>query len=363
MYVKELQLVNYRNYSNFSVTISEGLNFIIGRNAAGKTNLLEAIYFLENGRSHRTSTAQELIKWNEEFAVVRSTVQRLDRELLVEASIFIAGTKQLKVNGVASKKEQMKARPVITVIFTPDHLKIVKEMPDNRRAYLDEILEKTRPDYAYRRQQYSKILKQRNMLLKKVFVGRMKADVIDYWDKQLVEAGSRITIARRDILYKIEERADQAYKNMTESDINFSLSYENQLLQEGIKDDELEERFLLLLREKRKAEIERGQTLVGPHRDDVGIFAAGIDLRTFGSQGEQRSAALALKMAELSIITELTKDQPVLLLDDVMSELDRARREALLKHIEDGVQVIVTSTNVEYLKEMDIDTSNIIKIG
>jgi len=363
MYVKELQLVNYRNYSNFSVTIHEGLNFIIGRNAAGKTNLLEALYFLENGKSHKTSTARELIKWDEEFAIVKSTVQRLERELLIEASIFKDGSKQLKVNGVASKKEQMKARPIITVIFTPDHLRIVKEMPETRRAYLDEILEKTGPGYSYWRQQYSKILKQRNMLLKKVFVGRMKADVIDYWDKQLVGAGSRITIARRDIIYKLEERADRAYKNITESDVNFSLIYENQLLKEGIKDGETEEHYLSLLKEKRKAEIERGQTLVGPHRDDVGIFAAGIDLRTFGSQGEQRSASLALKMAELSIITELTRDYPVLLLDDVMSELDRARREALLKHINDGVQVIVTSTNVEYLKEMDIDASNIIKIG
>lgn len=363
MYVKELQLINYRNYVNFTVQLSEGLNFIIGKNAAGKTNILEAIYFLENGRSHRTNISQELVNWNEEFAVVKSAVRRLERELLVEASISKIGAKQLKINGIASKKEKIRARPVVTVIFTPDHLKIVKEMPENRRAYLDEILEKVKPDYAYWRQHYSKILKQRNILLKKVFVGKMKSDVIDYWDKQLVGAGTRITIARRDIINKLEERADQAYKQITESDNSFSLLYENQLLQEGLRDSDLENRYLLLLGEKRKAEIERGQTLVGPHRDDMGIFAAGVDLRTFGSQGEQRSASLALKMAELSIITELTKDYPILLLDDVMSELDRSRREALLKNIKDEIQVIITSTNVEYLKEMDIKDANIIKIN
>ncbi len=364
MYIKTLQLKNFRNYSDFSIDLKEGLNFIIGKNATGKTNILEAIYFLEAGKSHRTNTNQELITWNEEFSLIKASAYRQDRDIIIEASIFKAGGKQIKVNGVGIKKIRARERPILTVIFTPDHLKIVKEMPENRRSYLDEILEKTRPDYGYWRQQYSKILKQRNMLLKKVYVGRMKQDVIDYWDKQLVHAGVKIVIARAGIIKKLEDRAGQSYKKISESDMSFELNYENQLLDENNNSPEsLEERFLSELKNKRKAEIERGQTLVGPHRDDVGIYTDGTDLRIYGSQGEQRSASLALKIAEFSIIKELSKDLPILLLDDVMSELDHARREALLKQVGNGIQAIITSTHVEYLKGMDEMSANVVTIS
>ncbi len=364
MYIKTLQLKNFRNYSDFSLDLKKGLNFIIGKNATGKTNILEAIYFLEAGKSHRTNTNQELIIWNEEFSLIKASTYRQDRDIIIEASIFKAGGKQIKVNGVEIKKIRAGEKPILTVIFTPDHLKIVKEMPEHRRSYLDEILEKTRPDYGYWRQQYSKILKQRNMLLKKVYVGRMKQDVIDYWDKQLVRAGVKIVIARAGIIKKLEDRAGQSYKKISESDMSFELNYENQLLDENNNSPEsLEERFLSELKNKRKAEIERGQTLVGPHRDDVGIYAGGIDLRIYGSQGEQRSASLALKIAEFSIIKELSKDLPILLLDDVMSELDHTRREALLKQVGNGIQAIITSTHVEYLKGMDEMSANVVTIS
>lgn len=364
MYIKTLQLKNFRNYSNFSIDLKEGLNFIIGNNATGKTNILEAIYFLEAGKSHRANTNQELITWNEEFSLIKASMYRQDRDITIEASVFKAGGRRIKVNGVEIKKLGSREKPILTVIFTPDHLKIVKEMPEHRRSYLDEILEKTRPDYGYWRQQYSKILKQRNMLLKKVYVGRMKQDVIDYWDKQLVRAGVKIVIARAGIIKKLEDYASQSYKNISESDTAFGLNYENRLLVENSNSPELlEERFLFELENKRKAEIERGQTLTGPHRDDVGIYAGGVDLRTYGSQGEQRSASLALKIAELSIIKELSKDLPILLLDDVMSELDYARREALLKQVGNGIQAIITSTHVEYLKGMDEMSANVVTIS
>jgi len=363
MQVNNLQLINFRNYSNYNIGFEEGLNFIIGKNAVGKTNIIEAIYFLESGRSHRTGKFQELIKWNEDFSTIKAHIKRLDRELSIEASIVKESGKQLKVNGVVIRAAQVKSRPVLTVIFTPDHLKIVKGSPEHRRAYIDEILTKVRSDYAYWRQQYAKVMRQRNMLLKRISAGRMRKDVIDYWDKQLVEAGLKILVARKNILNNLEGYASNAYKRISEGSTGLSLKYESQLVLEGESTDSTEKKYLEELEKKRKLEIERGVTLVGPHRDDIGIFVSDVDLRVYGSQGEQRSAALALKIAELELTSDLVKDRPIFLLDDVMSELDRSRRKALLSQISEDVQVIITSTNVEYLEEMNLSRTNVIKVS
>lgn len=363
MHIDQLCLKNYRNYESFCTDLKAGLNLIIGKNAVGKTNLLEAIYFLENGCSHRTNNHQEIIRWNEEFSVVKASLQRMDRDMSVEATIVKNGKKQIKVNGVVQKGFKGKVRPVTAVIFTPDHLKIVKEMPEHRRAYIDDILEKIKADYKYWRQQYLKVLRQRNMLLKKVYTGQMRENIIDYWDKQLIDAGIKIITARRDTIKRLEHLSWQAYMKMAGTEVELVLKYENQLLLEEEVETSLELRYIDELRKKRKAEIERGLTLVGPHRDDVGIYINGIDMRTYGSQGEQRSAALALKMAELSILTESIKETPLLLLDDVMSELDEARRQMFMGNINNGTQTIITSTNMDYFNESDLNDANILRIG
>ncbi|MBS3908416.1 MAG: DNA replication/repair protein RecF [Actinobacteria bacterium] len=344
---------NYRNYEDFSTQFTPGINFIIGKNAVGKTNILEAVYFLENGRSHRTGNHQELIAWRKEFLHVKASVKRTDRDLVVEAVVEKKGGRRLKINGVLQKGFSGRARPVQTVMFTPDHLKIVKEMPEHRRAYLDEILEKTKADYLYWRQHYGKVLRQRNLLLKKVGSGRMNPDMIDYWDAQLVEAGTKIIKYRNEAVATIAEHAAEIYSQISDATERFSLKYESRLVGEDGSVENLQERFMEGLRAQRRAEIERGQSLLGPHRDDVGMFVGGIDMRIYGSQGEQRSVALALKITEHKIITEKIKEYPVLLLDDVMSELDIKRRAALLKYIEKGIQVLVTSTNMEYFKERE----------
>ncbi|MCL6472850.1 MAG: DNA replication/repair protein RecF [Firmicutes bacterium] len=362
MHIKQLQLKNFRNYEAYQIDLIKGLNFIVGRNAVGKTNILEAIYFLENGKSHRTSVNQELIKWNEDFSYIKASVERKEREVLIEAVIFRTGGRQIKVNGVEIKKIKVLEKPVLTVIFTPDHLKIVKEEPEYRRAYLDEVLGKTKVDYNYWRSQYLKILRQRNMLLKKVYIGNMRADIIDYWDRQLAGAGAKVIMARQGIIKKLEGYANESYEKIAGIKTGLSLTYESQVSPEGEDIETLKEKFLTELTKKRKAEVERGQTLVGPHRDDVGIYVDRVDLRKYGSQGEQRSASLALKTAEFLIIAELTKDHPVMLLDDVMSELDYSRREAFLNQIGTETQAIITSTQVEYLKEMGLLHTNIIRI-
>jgi len=363
MHVNTLYLKNYRNYDEYCVDFKNGLNLILGKNAVGKTNLLEAIYLLENGKSHRTSNHQELIKWDNDFSIVKASVQRLDRDLALEATISKEGGKQLKINGIKQKRAQGKVRPVYTIIFTPDHLKIVKETPEHRRSYIDEILEKVKVDYGYWRQQFAKILRQRNMLLKKVYIGRMKSDIIDYWDKQLIEAGVKLIVARKNIIEKLEGHAKQAYRDISNEETEFSLKYENQLLLEEEPVESLSVRYLEELKKKRKIEIERGQTLTGPHRDDMAIYVNGIDVRTFGSQGEQRSASLSLKLAELSIISDIVKESPILLLDDVMSELDEIRRKTLMNKIENGPQTIITSTNKEYFTESDLSSMNVVWIG
>ncbi|MBE0447105.1 MAG: DNA replication/repair protein RecF [Actinobacteria bacterium] len=363
MYIKALHLKNYRNYSDYCVDLKEGLNLVIGENAIGKTNLLESIYFLENGRSHRTSNYQELIKWKDGFSTIKASIRRMERDLLVEAKILKAGGKQIMVNGVVQKNLRGKIRPVCTVIFTPDHLKIVKDVPECRRSYIDEILEKIKANYSYWRQQYVKILRQRNVLLKNVHIGRMKGDIIDYWDKQIIGVGARIIFARKSIIEKLEETAKEAYKKITDTDSTLLLRYENQLLLEGDSVESLERRYAKELEKKRGVEIERGQTVIGPHRDDLGLYVKGVDIRTFGSQGEQRSTALALKLAEFSAMTDSIKEQPILLLDDVMSELDETRRRALMSSINNGTQTIITSTNIEYFGESDVSMANIIRIG
>jgi DNA replication and repair protein RecF len=353
MFIKEIQLKNFRNYADSTLTIDKGVNVIIGYNAAGKTNLLEAIYFLENGKSHRVTSGTEIIKWNKDFAFVHATVNRRNREILLESSIKKNGTKQVKINGVIQTPAQARYKPVITVLFTPDHLKIIKETPEHRRAYLDDILEKIKPDYQYWRQQYSKIIKQRNVLLKRVSMGSMKKDIIDYWDTQLIQAGVKLVIARAELIERIQKSTGEAYISISQSDELLTLYYENQLLK-NIDNSErsLNEVYAELLIQNRAQEIERGQTLVGPHRDDVIMHIGDMDVRTYGSQGEQRSVSLALKLGELTLVNEVVQDKPVLLLDDVMSELDEVRRHAFLAHISEEQQVIITSANENYLDDM-----------
>ncbi|MDI6715474.1 MAG: DNA replication/repair protein RecF [Actinomycetota bacterium] len=362
MFIKSINLRNFRNYSDFSVDIDKGLNFLIGRNAVGKTNLLEAIYFLENGRSHRTNLCQDLIKWNEEYLSVRATVVRKNRELSIESILSKASGKTFKVNGVEKSKIRGLEKPIITIIFTPDHLKIVKETPEHRRAYLDEVLSKIKPDYNYWRLQYLRILKQRNALLKKVFTGRMKQDLISHWDKQLIFSGIKLINARKEVIKRIEGYASDAYRKMSGGNETLKLQYENQVLKIEAANG-LEDKFNEELKRRRKDEIERGQTLVGPHRDDVCIFINGIDTRTFGSQGEQRSVALALKMSELKIIEDMINESPILLLDDVMSELDDDRRRAFIEQINKNTQIIITSTKSITISD-DIDKrANTIRIS
>jgi DNA replication and repair protein RecF len=190
----------------------------------------------------------------------------------------------------------------------------------------------------------------------------MKPDMIDYWDAQLVEAGSKIIKQRSEAVATIAERAAGIYSQIADSTERLALKYENQLVDEEGSVSGIHKRFIEGLRVKRRAEIERGQSLLGPHRDDIGMFLGDVDMRIYGSQGEQRSVALALKITEHGIITDKIKEYPVLLLDDVMSELDVKRREALLKYIRNGTQVLITSTNMEYFKERELCEYNVISV-
>jgi DNA replication and repair protein RecF len=361
MHIKDIKLVNFRNYGDTRIDIKNGVNFILGHNAAGKTNLLEAIYYLENSRSHRAGSISEIIRWDCDFSYVRASINRNDREIVLESSIKKSGTRQLKINGVLQTPQQAKYKPVVTVLFTPDHLKIVKETPDHRRAYLDEILERIKPDYQYWRQQYSKILKQRNILLKRVFGGGMKKDVIDYWDVQLIQAGIKLIKARSEIIQRLQESTNEAYRKISQRNDRLTLIYENQILNEG--EEHLTEQYVDLLKKNRSQEIERGQTIIGPHRDDMIIKIGDMDVRAYGSQGEQRSVSLALKVSEMSLIASVLCDKPVLLLDDVMSELDEVRRQSLLEYVSEGQQVIITSANEKYAEDMRDLPVNIIRVN
>jgi DNA replication and repair protein RecF len=368
MIIKDVRVKNFRNYTDFNADLRDSVNFIIGNNATGKTNILEALFILENGKSFRTTSSSEMIKWDEEFLSVRANVNRMNRDILIETTIKINGVKQVKINGVKQTQAQARYKPVVTVLFTPDHLKVVRETPDHRRAYLDDVLEKIKPDFQYWRQQYSKILKQRNVLLKKVGAGSMNKDVIDYWDLQLIQAGAKIILARDELIRRLQSYVGSSYCEIADTDEVFELKYENQIILDFKEKNEEyknnpEQRFKELLEKNRKKEIDRGVTIIGPHRDDLTISVNGVDIKIYGSQGEQRSASLALKLGELALVNDTIRDKPVLLLDDVMSELDSNRRHALFDFIKDDQQVVITTANENYIDDLENLPVNVIRIS
>lgn len=362
MELRRLQLANFRNYHVLDLAISPGMHIFAGANAQGKTNLLEAIYVAAARRSPRTSQEGELIAWEEDVArVVGHFASPLRGAFTVEVALGRRATgageasrsapvhKRIKVNG-APRRVAGLAGLVPAVLFLADDLEIIRGEPAHRRAFLDDDLAAMSRTYAWNLRQYSRVIEQRNRLLKAIREGQASPDDLGPWNTQLAAFGGRLVEVRTRFTRDLNEVIGPLYRELTASEQTLSIAYRREWGDAAAAPDSAVGYAALLtdaLRELEVEEVRRGSTLAGPHRDDLYVRADGTDMRQFGSQGEQRTAALALRVAEFSLLHRLVAEPPVLLLDDILSELDRARRAALLDHLAPIAQVILTTTDVD----------------
>ncbi|MDT8719520.1 DNA replication/repair protein RecF [Clostridium sp. 19966] len=351
MYIKYLQLLNYRNYKQLLVELCSNVNVFIGDNAQGKTNILESIYYCSFGKSHRTSKDKELIKWDENEAFIKLQVirERLDKK--IEIKILKEGKKAININSIKINKISELMGNCAVVMFSPEDLKIIKESPGNRRRFLDMELCQLDGRYYYNLVQYNKVLTERNITLKGRNVDRA---ILDIYDEQLSSFAEYIIKKRLWYIKKLNEFGNDIHKEITEDKENIEFKY----ICHFKSYDDLKHDLLENLIRNREKDIEKKMTSVGPHRDDFDIYINGVDTRSFGSQGQQRTSILTIKFSSLNIIKEVTGEYPILLLDDVLSELDLKRKRYVLSSI-NQVQTIITCTGIEDIKSYIDDRANI----
>ena len=337
MHIQKVVLRNFRNITAADLELAPGVNILYGENAQGKTNFLESVYFCATGRSHRASRYRDLIMLSKKEASIKietlgqnGVVDEIRMEIKPEGKFS-------SVNGLPIRKLGELYGRLSVVVFSPEDLSLVKAGPSGRRRFLDMELCQLYPAYYHNLRMYHKILQQRNNLLRDIISNESLRDTFDVWDEQLVQYGNRIIQARRGFIGRLGRIAAENQRGITGGRENLEIIYEN---------DVEESEFLEGLKRKRGSDIMRGTTSLGIHRDDIEFRINGETGRSFASQGQQRTAVLAVKLAEIEIVHEEKGYPPVLLLDDVLSELDRGRQNYLLHSIE-GLQAIITSTGAE----------------
>ncbi|MEI7419775.1 MAG: DNA replication/repair protein RecF [Actinomycetes bacterium] len=366
MHVKHLTLSNFRNYTTAELPLNLGINLFVGKNGQGKTNLAEAIFYCATLTSHRVSGYQPLIKQSETQAIIRLLAGFEDRENLLELELNTDGANRARVN----KSDINRIRDVLgyvnAVIFSPEDLDIVKRDPGNRRAFIDELLIQLTPRLAGVYSDYERVLKQRNTLLrtsKNLPANSPGLSTLDSWDESLVKIGSEIIASRHEIIQRMIPHLKDAYAAIADEKNDPNISIRSSLLAKSIVEPELEvdgvyletnnraeieELFRVKLLEVRPKELERGVTLVGPHRDDLVLFLGTLPAKGYISHGESWSYALALKLASAALLRKDSRaGDPVLILDDVFAELDLIRRSRLANLIADNEQVIITAAVAE----------------
>jgi len=337
MIIKSLELNNFRNYQSLNIDFSEGTNILYGDNAQGKTNILEAIFISSTTKSHKSTKDKDIINFNEEEAHIRTYIEKEDEITKVDMHLRSAKSKGIAINNQRIKKAAELMGILNVVFFSPEDLAIIKSGPSERRRFADMELCQLDSIYLYNLNNYNKIINQRNKLLKDIHGNYSLKDTISIWDTQLVSFGSKIIERRKIFSEQLNELIGKIHKKLSGYKENLTIQYEA-----DTKVDDFLENLALNL----EKDIRLKQTTVGPHRDDFSFYINGIDIRKFGSQGQQRTAALSLKLSEIELIKKLTKDTPVLLLDDVLSELDSNRQNFLLNNI-GNIQTIITCTGLD----------------
>lgn len=321
---------------------------IFGDNAQGKTNMLESIFLCSSGRSHKTQKLGELIQeGTDKNEVILELLKKNKNTSTIKIEIEKNEKRKIIINGLKIKKIGNLMGNLVTVFFSPDELKIIKGSPSDRRRFIDITISQFRPQYFYALQQYNKILTQRNLLLKTLIKKKDFLDTLDIWNTQLVSVGSYIIKIRASFIRKLNEVSNKKHNLLTENKENLHIRYEPSITFSLDKD--IEKNFYTKLRLYQDIEIKRGQTIVGPQRDDLSFSINDKNLKLYGSQGQQRTSVLAMKLAKIDIINEDIGEYPVLLLDDVFSELDIKRQKCLLETLE-NTQTFITCTD----KNIDI---------
>ncbi len=341
MYVKSITLEHYRNLKNTRIFFSEGINVIDGDNAQGKTNLIESLWLFTGGRSFRGARESELIAFGEKQARTELCFHSQDRDQTI--ALTITGSKRTAVlNDVPKSGLSQIIGSFCAVVFSPDHLTLIKNGPEERRSFIDAAICQIRPSYAAVLSRYKRVLNERNALLKDIPRHRDLEDTLDIWDERLAHEGALAAQERFHYIEKLTGLAETFYAGISDGKESLSLTYKTTYGgQSGMTREELKELILASLLKKQRDDIYCGFTTSGIHRDDLTVTINGREARSFGSQGQQRSAVLALKLAEASVLQQEKGEAPVILLDDVLSELDASRQSYLLHKLE-GLQVFIT---------------------
>ncbi|WP_156289944.1 DNA replication/repair protein RecF [Oceanobacillus salinisoli] len=364
MHIERLQLKNFRNYEKQEISFDDKINVIIGENAQGKTNLMEAIYVLAFTKSHRTSHEKELIQWEKDYAKIEGRVKKRNQSLPLEIIISTKG-KKAKLNHLEQRRLSDYIGAINVVMFAPEDLTLVKGPPQIRRRFMDMELGQIQPTYIYHLGQYQRILKQRNHLLKQI-QRREKADttMLEVLTMQLVDHAAVVLEKRFLFLELLKNWAHPIHHGISRGLENLEIKYSATIeVSEAENKEKITNNYLRKFQEIQEKEMERGTTLIGPHRDDLLFQVNGKDVQTFGSQGQQRTTALSLKLAEIELIHKEVGEYPILLLDDVLSELDDYRQSHLLNTIQGKVQTFVSTTSVDGIHHETLEKAELFRVS
>lgn len=362
MYLKELTLNNYRNYQNIGLKFESSKIIFVGMNAQGKTNILESMFLTCTGRSHRTPRDSELIRWGEESSYVKVLVERRVGINSIEVFLSLKDKKRIKINGVTIQKLGQLMGHFNAVMFSPEDLRLVKESPSERRRYMDMEISQMKPQYFYNLQQYNRILAHRNNLLKEIVKNPDAKKMLPVFDEQLSEVGAFIIKQRYEFIESLSKIAREIHGRISSQAERLDIRYRPSIrINNSLDIGDIREEFLAALHKNRSEDIRHGSTGAGCHRDDIGFEINGADVRIFGSQGQQRTVALSLKLSDVELMYRETGEYPVLLLDDVMSELDEQRLGRLFEELGD-VQVFVTATDVNSIPLPELEEFHVYQV-
>ena len=330
MYIKELKLKDFRNYKDLAIDFDKRVNLITGQNAQGKTNLIESLYMSSMGRSFRTNHDAEMIRFGQDSCYIKVLADKKFTSTKVEILLSSNMKKAIKKDGSSIRRTADLIDNIIIVIFSPDDLKIVKDEPEKRRRFIDRELSQIKPAYFDAFMKYRRALNERNSYLKS---DDIKESMLDIWDEGLIKYGALVMKYRNDFIEDISNIAGKIHSRITNGKEHLGLKYKEEFI----------ERELVAARDR---DIKTGTTSKGPQKDDISFIIDNINVRNYGSQGQQRTAALSLKLAELELIKRETGENAILLLDDVMSELDEERREYLIRALSEN-QIFITTTDID----------------
>lgn len=352
MYIESVQLKNFRNYESLEINLDKGTNILYGDNAQGKTNILEAIYLCGTTKSHRGSKDKEIIRFGEEESHIRMMLKKNDLSYKIDMHLKKNKAKGVAINGLPIHKARELFGIINLVFFSPEDLNMIKNGPGERRKFIDMELCQLDQVYLTELASYNHIVNQRNKLLKDMYMNPGLRDTLDIWDMQMVQYGKKIIEKRTAFVKELNEIVCEIHKNLTGGlehlEVIYEPSTESSVFEENLNNH-------------RERDLRLKMTSVGPHRDDLIFMTNGIDIRKYGSQGQQRTAALSLKLSEIYLVKKKIKDTPVLLLDDVLSELDSNRQNYLLESIHD-IQTVVTCTGLDDFIDHQFQLNKVFKV-